>query len=492
MNERFARAGTVARVDLAHEPDFALGCIEVRPARREIVGDGLQETLEPRVMRVMVALARVKGEILSRDDLIESCWDGVVVGEDAINRCIGRLRKAAEASGNAFSIETVPRVGYRLKEAKAEGVPQVSSTDAPDAQPLSARAAMVGSPPLPATAEPRRPVSWKWRAVASAAGMLVLLTAGLALWRFWPSKPPLNPATPIEASVAVLPFVNMSGDPKQEYFSDGFSEELINVLTNVPHLNVASRTSSFAFKGKSENIGTIARALDVHAIVEGSVRESGDHVRITAQLIDASNGYHLWSATYTRNLSDILSLQDEIARAIAVALTHKLVPAPTALRPKIDPAVYRLYLEGVHQYNYTPPPQGARRALAIFREVTSRAPDFADGFANLSNTAVFLAFTSDGTPASDFALASAAAQHALSLDPRHMLARSVRGYVELGAWDWRAAASDFRILRRQNPNSLVLPIRSGSFMRNLVSRTRHSLSGGICTRSNQVRTAMPS
>ena len=104
MNEPFARASLRARVDLAHEPDFLLGRAEVRPARREIACDGSRETVEPRVMRALVALARAKGDILSRDDLIESCWDSVIVGEDAINRCMGRLRKAGEASGNAFSM----------------------------------------------------------------------------------------------------------------------------------------------------------------------------------------------------------------------------------------------------------------------------------------------------------------------------------------------------------------------------------------------------
>src|ERR1700683_4597588 len=119
MNERFARAGAVARVDLAHEPDFALGAIEVHPSLRELAGNGWGETIDRRVMQVLVALARANGKVVSRDDLIESCWDGVIVGDEAINRCIRRLRKAAEASGNAFSIETLSRVGYRLKTAEA-------------------------------------------------------------------------------------------------------------------------------------------------------------------------------------------------------------------------------------------------------------------------------------------------------------------------------------------------------------------------------------
>ena len=132
-----------------------------------------------------------------------------------------------------------------------------------------------------------------------------------------------------EASIAVLPFVNMSGDPSKEYFSDGVSEELLNDLANNPGLRVAARTSAFAFKGKNEDIQKIALTLHVRAILEGSVREIGDHLRITAQLINAADGYHLWSATYDRDLTDILVVQDDIARAITTALAQKLLVRAT-------------------------------------------------------------------------------------------------------------------------------------------------------------------
>lgn len=485
MNERFARAGVIARIELTHEPDFVLGSITVRPSLREIGGPGFLETIDPRVMQVLVALARAEGRTVSRDDLIESCWDGLIVGEDAINRCIGRLRKVAEASGNAFAVETIPRVGYRLQIAKAPpAAPEPEHPAPPLAQPLPAQ------PTEPAhSTETPSVVPQMSTAGATASGLsrrgapllallgvvLLLSLVGLGLVMFHRPANPEQPrnfpaasfqnlssdrntgpaalksaaATPVEASVAVLPFVNMSGDPKQEYFSDGFSEELINDLANVPHLNVASRTSSFAFKDKLESIKTIARALDVHAVVEGSVREAGNRVRITAQLIDASDGYHLWSADYTRSLTDILSVQDEVARAIAAALTHRLVPANP--RPRIDPAVYHQYLEGVHQF-YEPAPAGWRSALGIFEQVTLRAPGFADGFAWLSNAAMVLAYNSDAAPASDFAIASAAAQRALSLDSQNQRARFDREEVELGTWRWQAAASDIRILIGQNPN----------------------------------------
>ena len=452
MNERFVRAGVIARVELGHEPDFVLAAIEVRPSRREIVGEGLQETVEPRVMQVLVALARAKGEILTRDDLIESCWDGLIVGEDAINRCIGRLRKVAEASGNAFAVETIPRVGYRLKVARTEvTAPDVALPNVP--QPGSEVSAAAAAPlSWPEMAESARRVRTKWIAVFSAVAVLVLIAAGLALWRFWPVKPLQTPSAPVEASVAVLPFVNMTGDPKQEYFSDGFSEELINNLANEPRLLVASRTSSFAFKGRNENIGRIARALNAHAIVEGSVRQAGDRVRVTAQLINASDGYHLWSADYTRNLTDVLSLQDELAQAIASALTHRLIPAPARPSPKIDPAVYHLYLEGIREWNTLPPPENMRKASVIFQQVIARAPDFADGYARLANAAINL-INYDAQSASDIALFNYADQKTLALDPHNLAARVLRANMEVDSWNWRAASSDLRMVRSQNPNT---------------------------------------
>ncbi len=461
MIERLARAELTARVDLARERDFPLGRIEIRPSRREIVGEGVRETLEPRVMRVLVALARAQGEILSRDDLIESCWDGVIVGEDAINRCISQLRKAAEASGKTFAIETIPRVGYCLRGAEiAAPAPPGSESVAPEAVPApQAGRRLPDSAATPLSAAPigvsgtTRP---KPVALVAAAVVFALVVAGLGVWRFRPVSEVIPSAQVAPAtSVAVLPFVNMSGDSAKEYFSDGFSEELINDLAKNPHLRVAARTSSFAFKGKNEDVETIARALRVRAIVEGSARDAGDRVRITAQLIDAGSGYHIWSETYDRNLADILAVQDEIAREIATALTHKLVPA--APGRKIDPAIYRLYLLGRQQLALFSA-DGTARALALFREVTARQPDFADGFAALANATMASRVVWDPAHTeSDFVAAHDAAQRALSLDPGNVEAREIRARLEMQEWNWSAAAADLRTLIAEYPNSpLVL------------------------------------
>ena len=424
MNYASRNVKAAPAISLAEEADFSLGPLRICPALREISVANRTETVEPRVMQVLVVLARAASRVVSREQLVDRCWGGRLVGDDAVNNAIVKVRALAGLSLEpAFEIETIPRVGYRLRPRQRDAV----------------HAALSVSP-------------WhskSWGRIGLAVAGIVIAAGLVAALYFDPRR---EPERVVEASVAVLPFVNMSGDPKQEYFSDGFSEELVNDLSNNRNLRVASRTSSFAFKSRNQDIEAIARALRVHAIVEGSVRESGDRVRITAQLINGNDGYHLWSEAYDRNLTDIISVQSELARAIAVALTHHLLPPRDALRPKINPAIYRLFLEGIHQFEVGPP-QGWRRASAIFRQVTLEAPDFADGFAWLARVAENLAINYDAEPASDYVIVSAAAQRALALDSRNTMARAFRAIAEMDVWDWHAAALDLQILRRQNPDS---------------------------------------
>jgi len=452
MNERFSRAGLIARVDLVHEPEFALGNVQVRPALCEVAGPGWSETLEPRVMQVLVALARANGGVVSRDELIEACWEGRVVGEDSLTRCIGRLRRLAETSKSAFTLDTVLRVGYRLKVAEAPAPTRNDLAFAGEAVlPAGSTAA------VPVEDSKRKPSARPVRlAFFAAVTGAVVVAAGFAFWWFWP-RPAIEPDT----SVAVLPFVNMSGDPAKEYFSDGFSEELLNDLSDDPRLRVAARTSSFAFKGRSGDTKAIARALRVHAIVEGSVREVGNRVRITAQLIDADNGYNIWSARYDRDLSDILRVQDEVARAVAVALTRKILPGYLqAPRPrKIDPAAYRLYLEAQNQID-----RGFwKKGFVLLQQVTARQPDFAGGWANLSFAAWIIGQVDALHQGATRALAHEAAARALVLDPRNIRARTMQANFEMDDWDWSAAAADFRILRVENPNNWRLLTQVASF-----------------------------
>jgi adenylate cyclase len=223
-----------------------------------------------------------------------------------------------------------------------------------------------------------------------------------------------------ENSIAVLPFVNMSGDPDNEYFSDGISEEILNVLAGTPELQVAARTSSFSFKGKSMEVPEIAAALKVRMVLEGSVRKQGKQVRITAQLIDAQNGFHRWSQTYDRKLEDIFAIQDEIARAIGDALKVKIA-SPAA--PGEEPVearnleAYDLYLHGMSLW-HSRDPEKLWQAIDLFNRAIAIDPEFAQAYGGLAlSYAVIPDYSSKIGYEDSYARVTDAAGMALGLDP---------------------------------------------------------------------------
>ncbi|CAN7186431.1 winged helix-turn-helix domain-containing protein [Phenylobacterium sp. LjRoot164] len=298
----------VSQIRLAQELPLALGPLQIDPALRRVAHeDGREEFLQPRVMQVLVALVRAEGQILSRDDLLRSCWSGLIVGEDAIDRVIGRLRRLADwAGGGAFDVQTITKVGYRLTYRDA--------------------------------------------------------------------RPSPRPSQAARSSICVLPFANMSDDLQQDYFSDGISEDIITDLSKVSSLFVVARTSSFAFKGKNPDIPQIARQLHVGHVLEGSVRKSGGRVRITAQLIDAASGGHVWAERFDRDLKDIFALQDEISQAIVAALKLKLLPEEKRAiehRGTTNLEAYNLYL--LARRYYVPGCGGDTRALEAIERICQGA-----------------------------------------------------------------------------------------------------------------------
>ena len=236
-----------------------------------------------------------------------------------------------------------------------------------------------------------------------------------------PTAQDVEANTPAERSVAVLPFVNMSGDPTREFFSDGVSEEIINALAQLPGLKVTSRTSSFAFKGKNTDVREIARTLDVGHVLEGSVRSSGMRVRVTAQLIEADSGFHVFSENWDRELEDVFVIQDELSTAIAghlqTALTGMPAPNPTvAPRPAPNPEAYTRYLEGRHHWNSWSP-EGALRSVELYREAIEIDPALALAHAAIASSYVFLGGVGRLPGKVAYGEAQAAATRALSLEP---------------------------------------------------------------------------
>ena len=278
--------------------------------------------------------------------------------------------------------------------------------------PTTARPAT--DPASTATPTSREPMRASWRHNTALLAIVVVVVAGglayFAIDKFWASKQHPSPPTPPAAapastaatafappphSIAVLPFVNMSGDKEQEYFSDGLTEEILNSLARVNELQVSARTSAFSFKGKDVKIGTIARELNVGAILEGSVRRSGHTVRVTAQLNNAVTGFHLWSQTYDRDLSDVLKLQTEIANAVASALKVTLlgdVAAKIEAGGTRNPAAFDAYLRTAKASREAQTGEDVQAAIAGYTEAIRLDPEYALAYADRS-----LALNSFGT-----------------------------------------------------------------------------------------------
>jgi TolB-like protein/cytochrome c-type biogenesis protein CcmH/NrfG len=236
------------------------------------------------------------------------------------------------------------------------------------------------------------------------------------------------PTGPAPESIAVLPFVNMSSDPEQEFFSDGISEELLNLLAQIPELQVAARTSSFSFKDQNLEIPEIAERLKVAHVLEGSVRKAGNQVRITAQLIRADDGFHMWSETWDRSLDDIFAIQDEIAADVAQQLKVTLLgSAPTVA--ETDPAAYALYLQA-RQLSHQITLENLEHAVALYQQALAIDPEYAAAWAGLASS--YTMQTGNGLRSIDegAALAREAADRALAIDPEYAAAYAALSQIE--------------------------------------------------------------
>jgi TolB-like protein len=255
-----------------------------------------------------------------------------------------------------------------------------------------------------------------------------------------------------EKSVAVLPFIDMSENKDQEYFSDGLSEELIDLLAQVQDLRVPARTSSFAFKGKADDVSSIAQKLRVSHVLEGSVRKAGNTLRVTVQLIRADNGYHLWSRTYDRDIKDIFKVQDEIAATVVEVLKAKLAPAQAvAAYRSSNSEAYNQYLLG-KQFHRRGNVDGWRRAIDAFHKAIALDPLYAAAYASLALSEYALA-DSTGDPAGQ-RQAMADAERAVTLAPPEADSYASRGVLRMnGSWDWNGAEVDLEKALALDPAS---------------------------------------
>jgi TolB-like protein len=258
-------------------------------------------------------------------------------------------------------------------------------------------------------------------------------------------------APEVQQSIAVLPFVNMSDDPGNEYFSDGLSEEILNLLAKIPNLKVIGRTSSFAFKGKNEDLRGIGDALGVKTVLEGSVRKSGERVRITAQLVDVSDGAHIWSDTYDRTVTDIFAVQDDVAAAIIDALQIHVGAVPTRGRPTENTAAYALFLKAraaLNVFEY-------QNAEEILLEAIELDPNFAEAYELLAYCYFYLCGTIVNSIEGQKLMGETAAK-ALTLDPDLVFAQALYHAGNIETYSWLRELEAFEQAVRQQPGNPAL------------------------------------
>jgi TolB-like protein/Flp pilus assembly protein TadD len=365
----------------------------------------------------------------------------------------------------AFRIDAAPlnhALEYFLSESqwidvKALGMPAA----------LAKLKEAVGQGSATSSSQSKNAVGSKKRITIAATAVVVALgiAVGLGLY-FWSSKhvaqaPSVAAIT--DKSIAVLPFVDMSEKKDQEYFADGMAEEIIDLLVKIPGLKVISRTSSFQFKGKTEDLRSIATQLGVAYVLEGSVRKSGDHLRVTAQLIDSRDGTHLFSQTYDRDLSDVLKMQDEIALALVRALQIEVDVGDFVSRAALrNTEAYTTYLQGWHADDRADQ-QGLEQAVSNFQRALELDPTFAAAEVGLADAYFDLGIFGFMPPAMAFEKARHAAEDALRLDPKLGVAHAQLGDIHRAYdRDWTAAAKELKQAQDLAPNDSAVLFTSAA------------------------------
>ena len=382
-----------AAINLARVPSFRLGVLDVRPATRQAIRGDTSETLEPRVMQLLVALAEARGEVVSRDELIARCWSGTIVGDNAIHRVVSRLRELAAGLGQgSFAVETITKVGYRL--VPAAGTPASQAVPAPqETTPWIARHddehwGVFGLVTFwrlgtrrrgESGSTPRRSSDTRIKLRLAVVALLLLVATGAVLWLTVLRR---EAAAPEPVSLAVLPFRNLSA--ADAYFADGLAEEILSQLARQPGLRVAGRTSSWMFRDDADP-RDIGRRLDVAWILEGSVRQAGRQVRVDVALVGTDDGMRSWSQSFRGNVDDIFAIQGRIGSSVVGNLVRRIGPPGPVLQARSTGGdVYNLYLTA-RGLMRSREPANVEAAAELLRRAVRIDPAYAPAWALLAH-----------------------------------------------------------------------------------------------------------
>lgn len=406
---------------------WQIGAWQVRPESGDIVRDGVVKKLDPRTMRLLMFLAERPGEIVKLSDLLDGVWGKAVVTQHSVYEAVAGLRQAlGDAAEHPEYIATLPRRGYRLiADVEPPSVPVERDVgDAP-----SAVVAASWDPLITVIVPRTRLTPMAWLGVALTAMVLVALFAR--------TPPASNEQAPVEKSIAVLPFVDFSEKKDQEYLADGLAEELLDVLANLPGLRVIARTSSFQFKNRNDDVRYIGTQLGVAYVVEGSIRRSGDRVRVAAQLIRTSDGSHQWSGTFDHDVGDTLQLQSKIAAPLGRALEVSVgTDATSNSIATTNAEAHDHYLQGLHALD-TYSRTGTETAANEFQAAIALDPTFAAAYVSLAMAYYVQSAFGFVSPDIGFPRVRQEALRGLSLNPKSAIAHALLARVAtLYSWNW--------------------------------------------------------
>ena len=411
------------------------GNFEVDPRAGELRKHGRLIKLQEQPIQLLLLLLEHPGEVVTREEARNALWreDTFVDFDHGLGAALNRLRAAlGDSASNPRFIETLPRHGYRFIAPVAAGSPN--------------------EPESVAVSPPTKPVALRYGGWAVAFGALML-----SIYLLRERAPAPTSAGADTNMLVVLPFDNLSGNPEQEYFSDGLTEEIITHIgrLNLERLGVIARTSSMAYKNTTQTIGQIGQDLGVNYVLEGSVRREGGRVRITAQLISVKDQTHVWAESYDRELQGILALQSDVSRHVAEAVAGELgLASDPVVAPELAHTdAYEAYLKGRFYWNKRDA-QGFQKAIEYFQEAIDIDPRFAPAYAGLADCYALLSSSFDMLPPGEAQpKARAMAKKALEIDPN-----LAEAYVSLGVvrhaydWDWAGASEAYLRAIELNPS----------------------------------------
>ncbi len=425
---------------------YAFGPYRLDRQARVLLRDRTIVPLTPKVLDTLAVLVEHRGAVVSKEELLNAVWPDTFVEESNLSQNVSVLRKAlGQDPDNLTYIETVSKRGYRFVAEV-----RISEVKIPPALP---EVVEKGFPLAPADAEQASappPAGPRFRTRSAAAiGAALILCGALAIWYY---RQPRSGISGIR-SIAVLPLKNLSGDPGQEYFADGITELLTAEISRALPVRVTSRTSAMRYRNSDKSLRTMARELNVDAVIEGSVARSGGRLRITARLVHASSDRDVWAETYDRELTDVLVLQQEIARAVAheirasTATTRGDGPAP------INRSAFEDYLRARYYLDQRTA-ESIPKAISFYQKAIAEDPAYARAYAGLADCYNQLGTVMIGgrSPSESRKLAIAAASRALEIDPELAEAQAALGYSNLYEWNWDRARESLERAIGLNPN----------------------------------------